>query len=90
MKAIHLIRPVISVVPEVKKPTSNVSSQQKMLTTLGAILIYMVCSNLPLYGVQRAQTSDPFYWMRVILASNRGTLMELGVSPLVTTGMVSV
>ena len=26
--------------------------------------------------------------MRVILASNRGTLMELGVSPLVTTGMV--
>ena len=26
--------------------------------------------------------------MRVILASNRGTLMELGVSPLVTSGMV--
>jgi protein transport protein SEC61 subunit alpha len=48
----------------------------------------MVCSNLPLYGVKRAQTSDPFYWMRVILASNTGTLMELGVSPLVTTGMV--
>lgn len=35
-----------------------------------------------------AKTSDPFYLMRVILASNRGTLMELGVSPLVTTGMV--
>jgi protein transport protein SEC61 subunit alpha len=49
----------------------------------------MVCSNLPLYGVQRAHTSsDPFYWMRVILASNRGTLMDLGVSPLITTGMV--
>lgn len=41
-----------------------------------------------MYGVQRAKTSDPFYWMRVILASNRGTLMELGVSPMVTTGMV--
>ena len=89
MKAIHLIRPIISVVPEVTKPTGNVKSQEKMLYTLGAILIYMVCSNLPLYGVQRARTSDPFYWMRVILASNRGTLMELGVSPLVTTGMVS-
>ena len=26
--------------------------------------------------VKRCQGSDPFYWMRVILASNRGTLME--------------
>lgn len=26
--------------------------------------------------------------MRVILASNRGTLMELGISPIVTSGMV--
>jgi protein transport protein SEC61 subunit alpha len=55
---------------------------------MSALFVYLVCSNLPLYGVQRAKTTDPFYWMRVILASNRGTLMELGVSPLVTTGMV--
>ena len=26
--------------------------------------------------IKRCQGSDPFYWMRVILASNRGTLME--------------
>jgi len=26
--------------------------------------------------------------MRVILASNRGTLMELGISPIVTAGMI--
>ncbi|KAL9188217.1 hypothetical protein ACHAXT_006595 [Thalassiosira profunda] len=88
MKAIHLIRPIISVVPEVEKPTAKVPFNEKILFTVCALLVYMVCSNLPLYGVQRAQTSDPFYWMRVILASNRGTLMELGVSPLVTTGMV--
>ena len=45
--------------------------------------------------------ADPFYWMRVILASNRGTLMEsgafpdieiplwprLGISPIVTSGV---
>ena len=29
-----------------------------------------------------------FYWMRVIIASNRGTLMELGISPIVTSGLV--
>merc|ERR1719401_1735374 len=35
-----------------------------------------------------SKSADPFYWMRVILASNRGTLMELGISPIVTSGMV--
>jgi hypothetical protein len=35
-----------------------------------------------------SDSSDPFYWMRVILASNRGTLMELGISPIVTSGMI--
>ena len=28
------------------------------------------------------------YWMRVIQASNRGTLMELGITPIVTSGMI--
>lgn len=89
MRVIHLIRPIAAVIPEVAKPESKIPFRDKVLWTTAALLFYMWCSNLPLYGVQRAsQTSDPFYWMRVILASNRGTLMELGVSPLVTTGMV--
>lgn len=32
--------------------------------------------------------TDPLYWMRVILASNRGTLMELGITPIITSGMI--
>merc|ERR1712196_98538 len=41
-----------------------------------------------LYGITMNHASDPFYWMRVILASNRGTLMELGISPIVTSSLV--
>ena len=44
------------------------------------LFIFLVCCQIPIYGVQSAKSSDPFYWMRVILASNRGTLMELGES----------
>ena len=43
---------------------------------------------MPIYGIERAVSSDPFYWMRVILASNRGSLMELGISPIATAGLV--
>ncbi|NIG61961.1 Sec61, alpha subunit 2 [Pontoporia blainvillei] len=35
-----------------------------------------------------SDSADPFYWMRVIFAFNRGTLMELGISPVVTSGLI--
>jgi protein transport protein SEC61 subunit alpha len=59
-----------------------------LLWTSITLFIYLVCCQIPIYGVQSAKSSDPFYWMRVILASNRGTIMELGISPIVTSGMV--
>ena len=56
--------------------------------TVITLFIFLVCCQIPLYGIQSSNAADPFYWMRVILASNRGTLMELGISPIVTSGMV--
>jgi len=29
---------------------------------------------IPLFGIMSSDSADPFYWMRVILASNRGRL----------------
>ena len=52
------------------------------------LFIFLVCCQIPLYGIAPSKSTDPFYWMRVILASNRGTLMELGISPIITAGMV--
>lgn len=52
------------------------------------LAIFLVSSQIPLYGIVSSDSSDPLYWMRVILASNRGTLMELGISPIVTSGMI--
>ena len=52
------------------------------------LFIFLVCSQIPLYGIMTSEASDPMYWMRVILASNRGTLMELGITPIVTSGMI--
>merc|ERR1711924_513426 len=53
-----------------------------------SLFVFLVCCQIPLYGIMTSKSADPFYWMRVILASNRGTLMELGISPIVTSGMV--
>lgn len=66
----------------------QVPFNQKVLWTAVTLLIFLVCSQVPLYGIMSSDSSDPLYWMRVILASNRGTLMELGITPIVTSGMI--
>ena len=45
-------------------------------------------SNIPLYGINIEEGTDYFYWLRVILASERGTLAELGIGPIVTAGLI--
>lgn len=67
---------------------AQVPFNQKVLWTAVTLLIFLVCSQVPLYGIMSSDSADPLYWMRVILASNRGTLMELGITPIVTSGMI--
>ena len=45
-------------------------------------------SQLPLYGIASSEASDPLAYVRVALGSNRGTLGELGVLPILTSGMI--
>lgn len=56
--------------------------------TAVTLFIFLVMSQVPLYGIMSSDSADPLFWMRVILASNRGTLMELGITPIVTSGMI--
>jgi protein transport protein SEC61 subunit alpha len=75
-------------VPEIKAPQKAVSLKDKVIWSAIALFIYLICCQIPLYGIYKSSQTDPLYWLRVILASNRGTLMELGISPIVTSGMI--
>lgn len=74
--------------PEVIAPERKVAFQQRLMWTGVTLLIFLVMSEIPLYGIASSDGSDPLYWLRMMLASNRGTLMELGISPIVSAGMV--
>jgi protein transport protein SEC61 subunit alpha len=88
MKVLHLVKPFMVVLPDVTTPEHKIPFQEKFMWTCIVLFIFLVCCQVPLYGLRTAASSDPFSWMRVILASNRGTLMELGISPIVTSGMI--
>ncbi|WVR04926.1 protein transporter SEC61 subunit alpha [Kwoniella sp. DSM 27419] len=85
---LELVRPFMSILPEVTAPEKKVIFNHKVLWTATTLLIFLVCSQVPLYGIMSSDSSDPLYWLRAIMASNRGTLMELGITPIVTSGMI--
>jgi protein transport protein SEC61 subunit alpha len=88
LRFLTLIRPFMCILPEVKSPDKTRPFKERVLWTAITLFIFLVCCQIPLYGIKTNSTNDPFYWLRVILASNRGTLMELGISPIVTSGLV--
>jgi len=87
-KFLRFFSPFVKAMPEIKQPQREVSFKEKFIWTAIVLIIYVVLSNIPLYGVNLEESTDYFYWLRVILASQRGTLTELGIGPIVTSGLI--
>jgi protein transport protein SEC61 subunit alpha len=82
------LSPFVRVMPEVKAPEREVSFREKIVWTAIVLIVFLIMSHMPLYGVDKTVGTDYLWAMRVILASTRGTLMELGIGPIVTAGLV--
>jgi len=82
-----LFKPIGRVLPEIKKPERKVSFNEKIFWTGLVLIIYLVMAQIPLYGVSASARSS-FSSLRVIFASNNGTLMQLGIGPIVTAGLI--
>ena len=84
---LSLFKPIGRVLPEIKKPERKVSFNEKIFWTALVLIIFLVMTEIPLFGIAKS-ASDQFGSLRVIFASNRGTLMELGIGPIVTAGLI--
>lgn len=81
-----LFKPLSRFMPEVSSPARRVGFNEKIFWVAMALVLYLIMSEVPLYRVG-GQTWELTY-LRVIFASNRGTLMELGIGPIVTAGLI--
>ncbi|UNI19600.1 translocon subunit [Purpureocillium takamizusanense] len=88
LRFLDLVKPFVPFLPEVQQPETKIPFNQKMMWTALTLLIFLVMSQMPLYGIVSSDNSDPLYWLRMVIASNRGTLMELGITPIISSGMV--
>jgi preprotein translocase SecY subunit len=88
VRFIELFKPLARFFPNISAPDRKVNFNEKVFWTAIALIIYFVMSHVPLYGTQGMSQQDPLGALRVIFASNRGTLMELGIGPIVTAGLI--
>uniref|UniRef100_A0A3P9P5W4 Protein transport protein SEC61 subunit alpha n=1 Tax=Poecilia reticulata TaxID=8081 RepID=A0A3P9P5W4_POERE len=84
----EVIKPFCAVIPEIQRPERKIQFRERVLWTAIALVMFLEFSQIPLYGIKSSDSADPFCWIRVILGSNRGTLMDLGFSPIVTSGLI--
>jgi protein transport protein SEC61 subunit alpha len=88
VRFLKLIEPALQILPEVAMPERKVPFRERCLWTVVVLFIFLVCCQIPIYGAETTKSSDPLFFMRVLMASNRGSLMELGISPVITSGLV--
>jgi len=83
---LSLFGPLSRFMPEVSSPTRKVSFNEKLFWTAMALIIYLVMSEISLFNV--GGEGWQLESLRIIFASNRGTLTELGIGPIVTGGLI--
>jgi preprotein translocase subunit SecY len=82
------LKPITSRMPAVTQPKGHVHFRTKMFWTIGVLLLYFLLTNIYLFGVDQATVIDLFASYRAILAGAQGTLMDLGIGPIVTGSII--
>ena len=74
--------------PAVKKPEGHVQFKTKMIWTLLVLIVYFIMTNVFIYGLDQEGTLDLFSEYRAIMAGASGSLMHLGIGPIVTGSII--
>jgi protein transport protein SEC61 subunit alpha len=82
------IKVISRYVPQVEKPKKKIQLSEKLIWSGIAVLLYLVMGQIPLYGVTDDPQFDFLAFARVIFAAQQGTLLELGIGPIVTAGLL--
>jgi preprotein translocase subunit SecY len=80
--------PVLTRMPSVRQPEGHVPFRRKLGWTLGVLVLYFFLTNVTLYGLGGQGSADLFGRFRSILAGNAGSVLQLGIGPIVTASIV--
>lgn len=83
----YAIEPFVRRLPAVERPTGHVHFKRKLTWTLAILLLYFALGNVPLFGLSKSSI-DLFSNYRAFFAGSFGSMMLLGIGPIVTASIV--
>ncbi|HOP09658.1 MAG TPA: preprotein translocase subunit SecY, partial [Candidatus Methanofastidiosa archaeon] len=81
------LTPLFRILPEVTSPTRHISLKERLIWSGVILTLYFVLSEIPLCGLPSA-IQDMYAGFRTVLAGNSGSLLHLGIGPIVTAGII--
>ncbi len=85
---LYKLRPITDRLPAVTRPEGHVHFRTKMLWVLLILVIYFALTNVFIYGLDQTQVVDFFASLRAILAGAQGSILHLGIGPIVTASII--
>jgi len=79
--------PLLAAMPAVKSPEGHVHFKNKLIWTAGILVLYFVLSNITIFGLAQSSQDIFLYW-RALLAGASGSIVHLGIGPIVTASIV--
>jgi len=79
--------PVLTRMPAVRRPDGHVPFKRKLGWTAGILVLYFFLTNVVLFGLQ-GEGQEVFGRFRSILAGSQGSLLQVGIGPIVTASIV--
>jgi preprotein translocase subunit SecY len=85
--AFESLAPLLNRLPAVSRPEGHVHFKKKLGWTLGILVLYFALANVPLFGLDKSSI-DLFALYRAFFAGASGSIMVLGIGPIVTASIV--
>src|SRR6266699_3154338 len=85
---LYALKPLTDRLPAVTRPEGHVQFRTKMFWVLAILILYFAMTNIFIYGLDRTNVIDFFSSLRAILAGAQGSLMHLGIGPIVTASII--
>jgi preprotein translocase subunit SecY len=81
------IEPFLKRLPAVKRPEKHVHFRRKLMWTVAILVLYFILANISVFGLSKS-SQDIFSAYRAILAGASGSIILLGIGPIVTASIV--
>ncbi|MDW5563338.1 MAG: preprotein translocase subunit SecY [Methanomassiliicoccus sp.] len=85
---LYRLKPLTERLPSVKRPEGHVHFRTKIMWVILMLVFYFVMTNVFLFGLNQQNIIDIFGPYRAILAGAQGSLMQLGIGPIVTASII--